>query len=222
MVNTHPRDLQSILPSTIETYNTWVSSHNTAHTVDNLAADNSTRLLWIGPKKAKNVVLFFHGGGYVMPLSKGHLDWMAHVRNEAINAGVELSVCILAYGRWLSADVLSKKVVHEWGLYLVENSPWKEEVSAGKGWGMALDVPESWWNNFEAVDHVLVTGGSEEVFSDHIQRLAQMLERKSIGDVTLFMGNEAHDGPLMDFSAGKLPSQTTKTITDFVISCLRE
>lgn len=33
-----------------------------------------------------------------MPLSTGHLDWMAHVRNEAINAGVELSVCIIAYG----------------------------------------------------------------------------------------------------------------------------
>lgn len=61
MVNTHPRDLQSILPSTIETYNAWVSSHNIAHTVDFLEADNSTRLLWIGPRKAKNVVLFFHG-----------------------------------------------------------------------------------------------------------------------------------------------------------------
>jgi hypothetical protein len=59
MIHTRPRDLQSILPSTIETYNTWTSSHNTAHTVDVLAADNSTRLLWIGPKKAKNVVLFF-------------------------------------------------------------------------------------------------------------------------------------------------------------------
>lgn len=44
------------------------------------------------------------GGGYVMPLSKGHLDWMTHVRNEAISAGVELSVCILAYGRFTICD----------------------------------------------------------------------------------------------------------------------
>ncbi len=126
-----------------------------------------------------------------------------------------------SYSRWFSADVLSKKVVHKWGLYLVENSPWQEEVSAGKGWGMALDVPESWWENFSAVDDVLVTGGYEEVFSDHIQQLGLMLERKSTGNVTLYMGNESHDGPLMDFAAGRLPSQTTKTITDFVISCFR-
>lgn len=44
------------------------------------------------------------GGGYVMPLSKGHLDWMIYVRNEAINAGVELSICILAYGRFTICD----------------------------------------------------------------------------------------------------------------------
>lgn len=61
MVNTHPRDLQTLLPSTIEAYNAWVTSHNAAHTVDVLAADNSTRLLWIGSRMAKNVVLFFHG-----------------------------------------------------------------------------------------------------------------------------------------------------------------
>lgn len=61
MVNTHPRDLQSILPSTIETYSAWVLSHNIAHAVDVLAADDSTHVLWIGPRKAKNVVLFFHG-----------------------------------------------------------------------------------------------------------------------------------------------------------------
>lgn len=61
MFNTQPKDLQTILPSTIETYKAWVSSHNAAYTVDVLAADNSTRLLWIGPRKAKNVVLFFHG-----------------------------------------------------------------------------------------------------------------------------------------------------------------
>jgi hypothetical protein len=61
MTSTPPRDLQVLVPSTIDTYNTWVSSHGAAHAVDVLAADNSTRLLWIGPRKAKKVVLFFHG-----------------------------------------------------------------------------------------------------------------------------------------------------------------
>lgn len=61
MANTPPRQLQAILPSTIETYSAWVSSHGANCAVDVLPADNSTRLLWMGPRKAKKVVLFFHG-----------------------------------------------------------------------------------------------------------------------------------------------------------------
>jgi hypothetical protein len=33
-----------------------------------------------------------------MPLSEGHLQWMAHTRTKAANVGIELSVCILEYG----------------------------------------------------------------------------------------------------------------------------
>ncbi|KAL2817919.1 alpha/beta-hydrolase [Aspergillus cavernicola] len=312
MAGTSPQQLQAILPSTLETYNTWALSQQDSPRVDIIAADNSTRLMWVGPRKANKVVLFFHGGGYVMPLSAGHLDWMEHVRNEAAMAGIELSVCILehdlvpanpyprqmtqgilalkhllasgyrpseivfggdsagghlslsilahlhrrrpfelaaervidllgpvkgcflvsplasfdfrtsSYKRWFSADVLSRKVVEEWGVYLVENSAWHKEISAGKGWGMALDVPESWWGNLDAVQRILVTGGYQEIFSDHVQQLGEMLKRKSKGDVTLHMANETHDGPLMDFAAGRAPSETTKAITDFVISCFEE
>lgn len=126
-----------------------------------------------------------------------------------------------SYKRWLSADVLSKETVENYGLYLVDNSPWNDEIRAGNGWGMALDVPESWWDSLESVDRILVTGGYEEVFSDHVQQLGRMLKRRSKGDVALYMADEAHDGPLMDFSAGRPPSGTTGTITDFVIACLK-
>lgn len=126
-----------------------------------------------------------------------------------------------SYTRWLSADVLSRETVEKYGLYLVEHSPWNDEICAGNGWGMALDVPESWWDSLDSVDRILVAGGYEEVFSDHVQRLGRMLKRRSKGEVALYMANEAHDGPLMDFSAGGPPSGTTKTITDFVIACLK-
>ncbi|KAH8697700.1 catalytic protein [Talaromyces proteolyticus] len=312
MANTPPQQLQAILPSTMETYDAWVLSHGASYAEDILTADNSTRLLWLGPKKANKVVLFFHGGGYVMPLSDGHMNWMSYVRKKANSAGIELSVCILkydlipanpyprqmmqsifalkhllafgykpsdivfggdsagghlslcllahlhrlrpsqlttdsvidlsdpikgcflvsplasfnfntpSYQRWFSADVLSRKVVEEWGVYLVENSPWQDEISSGNGWGMALDVSESWWVGLDAVDGILLTGGYEEVFSDHIQQLGEMLKRNSKGEVTVHMANEAHDGPLMDFSAGRPPSATTKAITDFVIASLKD
>jgi hypothetical protein len=87
---------------------------------------------------------------------------------------------------------------------------------------MALDVPESWWDGFKAVDNILVTGGYEEVFSDHVQQLGAMLKRKSRGNVALYMAHEAHDGPLMDFAAGRPPSKTTDAITDFVIDCFKQ
>lgn len=128
-----------------------------------------------------------------------------------------------SYKRWLSSDVLSRKVVEEWGDHLVRNSSWYKEISAGKGWGMALDVPESWWENLDVVDRVLVTGGYEEVFCDHVQQLAKMLKKNvAEGEVELYMANEAHDGPLMDFSAGRPPSGTTRAITEFVIASFKE
>ncbi|CAK41906.1 catalytic protein [Aspergillus niger ATCC 1015] len=312
ITNTPPDQLQAVLPSTLKTYESWVLSRGVSRAVDVLAADNSTRLLWIGPSISAKVLLFFHGGGYVLPLSEAHLDWMAYLRNEAANAGVDMSVCILeydliptnpyprqlkqaifaiqrllvsgyrpsdivfggdsagghlslslmahlhrhyqsnevkknlihlqspvkgcflvsplssfdfstpSYQRWFSADILTRKVVDEWGRYLVNNSPWHEEISAGYGWGMALDVPDSWWDGFTAVDSILVTGGYEEVFSDHIQLLGETLKTKCKGNVALHMSNETHDGPLMDFEARRPPSETTRAIRDFIIACFKD
>jgi hypothetical protein len=118
MAHTPPNQHQAILPSTIDVYNSWVASHGASRSVDVLAADDSIHLLWIGQRESKKVILFFHvtmspftplcfpisakdrkGGGYVMPLFKGHLDWMAYIRTEAANAEVQLSVCILEYGQ---------------------------------------------------------------------------------------------------------------------------
>ncbi|KAL3455132.1 Alpha/Beta hydrolase protein [Aspergillus heterothallicus] len=306
MATTPPRQLQAILPSTVDTYRSWALSHGDCSGVEEVSVavtdddDHVLRLLWIGPRRDGNVLLFFHGGGYVMPLSKAHLDWMEYVRKEAIAAEVELSVCVLeydlipdnpyprqmtqailafelllasgyspsqiiiggdsagghlslsllahlhrpqpplrirgcflvsplssldcstpSYKKWFSADILGKKVVSTWGAHLVNNSPWHAEIASGQGWGMALDVPESWWEGLDAVERVLVTGGHEEVFSDHVKELAEMLKRRSKGEVVLYMARrEAHDGPLMDFAAGRGASETTKVVRDFVVACL--
>ncbi|KAB8263702.1 alpha/beta-hydrolase [Aspergillus pseudonomiae] len=310
MLNIPPVQLQAILPSTFDAYKEWITSRGDDIRVD-VVADNSTRLLWVGPRGGKKVLLFFHGGGYVMPLSKAHLDWVEHIREEVCNAGIQLSACILeydlipmhpyprqmlqailalkhllsagyelsdiifggdsagghlslsllshmhhhrpfegredchvdrhhgvrgcflvsplcsfnfntpSYNKWFSVDVLGKQVVSKWGEDLVDGSPWQEEISAGKGWGMALDVPEKWWEGLDAAERILLTGGYEEVFSDHIQELGATLQRNSTGEVEIYMANEAHDGPLMDFAAGRPPSETTRTITHFIISSFK-
>jgi hypothetical protein len=62
---------------------------------------------------------------------------------------------------------------------------------------MALDVPESWWQYLNIVDHVLVIGGHEELFRDHIVQFVEVLRRKSSVDLTSYIAlDEAHDGPL--------------------------
>lgn len=45
--------------------------------------------------------------------------------------------------------------------------------------GMALDVPEKWWEGVNVVDRILVTAGQEEVCRDHMLQLVDVFRRKS-------------------------------------------
>lgn len=129
------------------------------------------------------------------------------------------SLTTRSYRQRFNVDSLSYKTIREWGNYLIDHSPWREEVSQGLGWGMALDVPESWWQNLNIVDHILVTGGHEELFRDHIVQFVDLLKRKSAVDLTTYIAlDEAHDGPLMDFRAHRQPRTSTNTVTEWVIS----
>lgn len=125
---------------------------------------------------------------------------------------------IRSYHRTCSVDVLGAKVVGEWGQLLVQNTPWHAEIARGDGWGMALDVPEKWWEGLSVVDRVLVTGGEQEVFRDHIVQLINVLHRKACADLMGHMAlGEAHDGPLMDFSAKRAPGESAQVITRWII-----
>ncbi|KAJ5780062.1 catalytic protein [Penicillium paradoxum] len=310
MANVPPYQIQAIFPGTRDTYLAWskVDPH-TSEPIIETVADGETRILWLRQKKGKNVLLFFHGGGYVMPLSPGHLDWMAHILDETTKAGIELDICVLeydlipdspyprqmnqaivslkhllasgyapgniifggdsagghlalsllshlhhprpggadlstlikptekikgcflvsplasfdveagSYQKTLSVDVLGKEVVAKWGDLLVRGSSWYEERSKGYGWGMALDVPEEWWNDLDSVSNILITAGDEEVFWDHNVQLLDVLRRKGKAQVTGCMAaKEAHDVPLMDFMAKRPPGKTTKFITEWIIA----
>jgi acetyl esterase/lipase len=129
------------------------------------------------------------------------------------------SLTTRSYRQRFSVDSLSYKTIREWGSHLIDYSPWREEISQGLGWGMALDVPESWWQDLKIVDHILVTGGHEEFFRDHIAQFVEVLRRKSSVDLTAYIAlDEAHDGPLMDFRAHRQPGTSTNTVTEWIIS----
>jgi hypothetical protein len=123
-----------------------------------------------------------------------------------------------SYNRIFSSDVLCKETVGGWGELFIAESPWHEEITNGLGWGMALDVPEKWWEGLDVVENVLVTGGEEEVFRDHIEQLVDVLRSKSRAAVAAYISTyEAHDGPLMDFMARRVPGASTGVITRWII-----
>lgn len=127
-----------------------------------------------------------------------------------------------SYEEKFSVDVLSRAIVSKCGEYLINQSPWDQEISQGSGWGMALDVPEKWWEGVNVVDRILVTAGQEEVFRDHVLQLVDVFRRKSRAEKLewLVSVDEAHYEPLMDFWEKRQPlSATTVRVTEWVIQC---
>ncbi|KAF6832393.1 hypothetical protein CPLU01_06218 [Colletotrichum plurivorum] len=102
-----PREIQYLVPTTIRTYETWIEKKRRAHPdlahrlqrdVEPLPADDGS-VMWLGNrKKATKFVLFFHGGGYVVPLQSGHMEWCweAYVAGGP-GADNEVAVAILQY-----------------------------------------------------------------------------------------------------------------------------
>lgn len=127
-----------------------------------------------------------------------------------------------SYAEKFSVHVLSRAIVSKCGEYLVHQSPWNQEISQGNGWGMALDVPEKWWEGMNVVDRILVTAGQEEAFRDHVLQLVDVFRRSSRAEKLewLVSVDEAHDEPLMDFwEKRQLLSATTVRVTEWVIQC---
>ncbi|RBR05705.1 hypothetical protein FVER53590_29974 [Fusarium verticillioides] len=107
-----PRQIQYLSLPTREAYKKWIQEqskeaeklghqqHVARLVYDReVLEDGKSSLLWIGDRKqAKKVVLFFHGGGYAAPITKGHLDWCwrAYVLS-GIEEGVEVAVAVLEY-----------------------------------------------------------------------------------------------------------------------------
>lgn len=105
-----PRQAQTLLPTSRATYRAWIAGKTKAVTdpevrsrlkedIQPLSSGLDSAILWVGDRsKAKRVVVFFHGGGYVFSLSPGHISWCwnAYVADN-INTDNETAVAILQY-----------------------------------------------------------------------------------------------------------------------------
>lgn len=52
---------------------------------------------WIGPPNAKNVLLYFHGGGYIGSATLGHLTYLFRMQTELSKQGHSIAILALRY-----------------------------------------------------------------------------------------------------------------------------
>lgn len=60
MTHIPPRQIQTIFPSTVETYRAWMASAGETPRIQ-ILPDGNTRLLWLGSGKCSRILLFLHG-----------------------------------------------------------------------------------------------------------------------------------------------------------------
>lgn len=84
-----PRQIQLLTPPTMDTYKTFIrGARARARKINDfelleqlredieVLPDGQSHILWIGDRtKATKFVYFFHGGGYMVPAIKGHMEW---------------------------------------------------------------------------------------------------------------------------------------------------
>lgn len=108
-----PTQLQFMLPPTGTVYDVWLAAtlsrailtHDTSNLSSRLRRDvqplpdGKGSILWLGDRAtATKFVLFLHGGGFVLPLDVGHLNWCRNAYlSAAEEAGEDVAVAVLQY-----------------------------------------------------------------------------------------------------------------------------
>lgn len=118
-----PTQLQSILPPTGTVYLLWLAAtlsrailtQDESDVKTDLPSrlrrdiqplsDGKSSILWLGDRAtATKFVLFLHGGGFVLPLDVGHLNWCRNAYLAAAEeAGEDVAVAVLQYSLCPSA-----------------------------------------------------------------------------------------------------------------------
>ncbi|KAI5809428.1 Alpha/Beta hydrolase protein [Pyronema omphalodes] len=99
------KQLQYLFPSTLTVYKKWTRSKGLATNIEVLPAENDgeveARIMWIGEawRPGQKLLLYFHGGGYVLSMMKGHLGFLDFVKKTAGDSGLNdsLAIAVLEY-----------------------------------------------------------------------------------------------------------------------------
>ncbi|KAF7326959.1 Abhydrolase-3 domain-containing protein [Mycena venus] len=87
--------LQAAFGTTLGTYEKWTKGAKLPMTVDELGED--ARLLWIGPKRLDCVILFLHGGCFLLPPGDFALSFWQYVQLELEKKNIQVGFAMLNY-----------------------------------------------------------------------------------------------------------------------------
>ncbi|KAF7297244.1 Abhydrolase-3 domain-containing protein [Mycena indigotica] len=87
--------LQMLFGTDQQIYATFTKSYKLPSTVDELGDD--AKLYWIGPKRTERVMLFLHGGAFLLPAADFSLRFWRYVQVELEKKGVEVGFAYLEY-----------------------------------------------------------------------------------------------------------------------------
>ncbi|PBK85872.1 alpha/beta-hydrolase [Armillaria gallica] len=88
-------DFLSNMPSSLTNYLQWTQSRNLPATIDELP--DGAHLLWIGPKRVDQVILYCHGGAYMMSYSGNVMTFCQYLQMELEQRNIHIGIAILAY-----------------------------------------------------------------------------------------------------------------------------
>jgi acetyl esterase/lipase len=148
------KTLQAISPTSSETYKAWTKKRvpeddSLEFAVDDLEWNGSgkARVLWLGKKpitmprdRRGKVILYAHGGGFVLPLAKSHLEFLEWIREKVcVENGVIVSFALVEYSRFPILFFLC--IVNDFFLGMVASSDSNFSV------GTRVHVPYGIWTD---------------------------------------------------------------------------
>jgi acetyl esterase/lipase len=79
---------------TEKTYLTWAEKKNLP--TDTAVLSSGLKVHWIGNHSSEKVFLYFHGGGYVNPVTPEHLDWLLELQTD-LSHKKSVAVAVVGY-----------------------------------------------------------------------------------------------------------------------------
>ncbi|PYI06861.1 alpha/beta hydrolase fold protein [Aspergillus sclerotiicarbonarius CBS 121057] len=96
ILTTHtPRYLQLTPPSTDEAYRQFMTRQGLQP--ETVPLNHGAKGHWIGNKDAKNVLIYYHGGGFFLNAYPQHYNLMGHTVNRLSESGHDLAIFFLSY-----------------------------------------------------------------------------------------------------------------------------